>query len=138
VSCARRFAGQKGFIMSRRYQPLNARHAAALAEHAARMRASLTPTEQLLWAQLAGGKLGVGFRRQYVIGKFVVDFAAPSRRLAVEVDGSYHASRAAADAARDAKLARLGWRVLRISAVTVTRNLAEALEAIRCALESSK
>jgi very-short-patch-repair endonuclease len=62
----------------------------------------------LLWTQLSGSKLGVGFRRQYVVGKFVVDFAAPSRRLAVEVDGSYHASRSAGDAARDAKLARLG------------------------------
>jgi very-short-patch-repair endonuclease len=136
VSCVRRFTGQKGFFMSRRYQPLNARHAAALAEHASRMRTSLTPSEQLLWAQLAGGKLGVGFRRQYVVGKFVVDFAAPSRRLAVEVDGSYHATRGASDAARDAKLARLGWRVVRIPAASIMRNVAEVVEAIRCALQA--
>jgi very-short-patch-repair endonuclease len=100
------------------------------------MRASLTPSEQLLWAQLSGGKLGVGFRRQCVIGKFVVDFAAPSRRLAVEVDGSYHASRGAADAVRDAKLARLGWRVLRIPASDVLHNLGEVVEAIRGSLEA--
>jgi very-short-patch-repair endonuclease len=56
------------------------------------------------------------FRRQVVIGeKFIVDFVAPRETLVVEVDGrAYHERRHAADARRDRKLARLGYRVLRL------------------------
>jgi very-short-patch-repair endonuclease len=109
--------------MSRRYQPLSPHHAATIAEHARRMRCALSATERLLWAELAGSRLGVAFRRQYLVGKFVVDFASPACKLIVEVDGGYHASRSRADAARDVKLRRLGWRVLRIRADVVLHNL---------------
>ncbi|MBL9028805.1 MAG: DUF559 domain-containing protein [Myxococcales bacterium] len=37
-------------------------------------------------------------------------------RPVVEVDGGYHASRARADPRRDGARARLGWRVVRVSA----------------------
>ncbi len=40
-------------------------------------------------------------------------------RLVVEVDGASHRSRASRDASRDRKLARLGYRVLRIEAALV-------------------
>jgi hypothetical protein len=53
--------------------------------------------------------------------------AAPARRLAVEVDGGYHALRIAADARRDAKLRRWGWRVLRLDARLVVAHPAEAV-----------
>jgi len=46
----------------------------------------------------------------------------------VEVDGGYHRERAAADARRDRVLERLGWRVLRVSAVEVIAG-AEAVAA---------
>jgi very-short-patch-repair endonuclease len=52
------------------------------------MRCSLNRAEQALWRQVSGGKLGVGFRRQVVVGEFIVDFVAPSARLAVEWYGS--------------------------------------------------
>jgi very-short-patch-repair endonuclease len=38
------------------------------------------------------------------------DFVAPSVRLVIEVDGGYHADRAAADARRDRALGRFGFR----------------------------
>ncbi|MCA9510403.1 MAG: DUF559 domain-containing protein, partial [Myxococcales bacterium] len=44
----------------------------------------------------------------------IVDFAASSVRVVVEVDGGYHAERSEADAKRDARLARAGWRVVRV------------------------
>ena len=34
---------------------------------------------------------GLGFRRQSVIGPFRLDFYCPSKKLAIEVDGSIHA-----------------------------------------------
>jgi very-short-patch-repair endonuclease len=120
--------------MSRRYQPLSALHAASIAEHARAMRVAPSPSEQLLWSQLSGAKLGVSFKRQYVVGTFIADFAAPSRRLIVEVNGGYHEARRNADASRDAKLQRLGWRVLRIPAELVVHRLPEAVALVREAL----
>ena len=43
--------------------------------------------EARLWAELSARKLGVSFRRQVPIGRFIVDFCAPAVRLVVEVDG---------------------------------------------------
>ena len=63
------------------------RFQALLAERAQFMRHNGTDTERALWREPSGGKLGVAFKRQAVIGRFVVDFVAPSLRLVVEVDG---------------------------------------------------
>jgi very-short-patch-repair endonuclease len=77
----------------------------------------------------------VAFRRQVVLGNhFIVDFLAPHARLVVEVDGSYHAQRRAADARRDSKLRRLGYRVIRLPAALVVRDLHAAVELVRAAL----
>jgi len=64
----------------------------------------------------------------------VVDFVAPRARLVVEVDGAQHRLRRAADARRDAKLARIGYRVLRLEAGLVMRHLPVALGRVREAL----
>jgi very-short-patch-repair endonuclease len=65
-----------------------------------------------------------------------VDFVARAEKLVVEVDGKWHAQRRRADARRDRVLARLGYRVLRLEAELVMRNLPEAVARIRAALES--
>ena len=80
------------------------------------LRASTNGPEQVLWALLRGRQLGVWFRRQVPLGRFVADFAAPAAGLVVEIDGGYHASRRAADAQRDRVLAHMGYRVLRLAA----------------------
>lgn len=106
-----------------------------LAHHAATMRVAPTTTEALLWQQLRGSRLGVGFRRQAVLGgRFIVDFVAPSGRLVVEVDGGYHTQRSRADARRDRALQDLGYRVLRVSAADVQQHMPQVLAAIRVAL----
>jgi very-short-patch-repair endonuclease len=68
------------------------------------------------------------------IGNFIADFVAPSVQLVVEVDGTCHITRAAADARKDRFLRRAGYRVLRISAEVVMRNLDEAVERVKAAL----
>ncbi len=105
-----------------------------LAHRAAGMRSAPTTTEALLWQALSGSKLGVGFRRQYVVGSRIVDVAAPSLRLAVEVDGGYHGQRVRADARRDRELARLGWRVVRVPAELVLHQPSQAVALVRLAL----
>ena len=106
-----------------------------LALRARQHRAQLTASEQRLWLAINRGQLGVCFRRQVPLGRrFIADFVVPAARLAVEVDGEYHARRKRADAARDWKLTRLGYRVVRIDAELVLRDLEAAVTLIRAAL----
>ena len=98
------------------------------------MRRAPTTTEALLWAELRGSRLGVGFRRQVPIDRYIVDFLAPSVKVVVEVDGGYHAGRGGADARRDRVLAELGYRVVRVPAHLVTGNVSEAVGLVRAAL----
>ena len=86
-----------------------------LHDRAREMRHSPTASEERLWQALRGSRFGVAFRRQVMIGKYIADFAASSVKLVVEVDGGSHRGRARLDAKRDARLARAGWRVVRVS-----------------------
>lgn len=101
-----------------------------IALRAQQHRATLTESEQLLWSHINGCQLGVWFRRQVPIGNFIVDFLAPSVRIVVEVDGGYHRARRAADARRDTKLTRMGYRVIRLDSAMVYRHIGAALECI--------
>ena len=106
-----------------------------LLQHRAQlMRACPSAPEQALWVAIRSGQLGTPFRRQYPIGHFIADFAAPQAKLVVEVDGRCHEHRRTADARRDRKLARLGYRVLRLDAQLVLKQLPVALACVRNAL----
>ena len=111
-------------------------HLARRQAFARSMREQPTHSERLLWAEPSGGKLGVSFRRQVVIGASIVDFLAPARKLVVEVDGGYHgdARRQRSDARRDSRLARAGYRVLRLPAELVLSSIGQALSLIGAAL----
>jgi very-short-patch-repair endonuclease len=111
---------------------------ALLAERAARMRHWGTPSERRLWDCLTNGKRGVPFRRQYVIGNRIADFAAPSIRLVIEVDGAAHHGRARADARKTRELERAGWRVVRIQAAHVMRDLADVLRSLNQMIEVAR
>jgi very-short-patch-repair endonuclease len=107
------------------------RHVIACAQA---LRACTNASEQALWAVLRGKQLGVWFRRQVPLGRFVADFAAPAARLVVEVDGGYHEHRRVADARRDRALAGMGYRVLRLEAALVLERPLVALARVREAL----
>lgn len=78
------------------------------------MRSSMTDAEAKLWNELRAHRLmGIGFRRQMPIGKYIVDFACPEHKLIIEVDGSQHASDEKKDAIRTRFLEQRGWRVIR-------------------------
>ena len=106
-----------------------------LALHAHTMRQAPTDSEARLWRALRSSQLGVAFRRQVPLLGFIADFYAPSARLIVEVDGTYHARRVAADASRDLKLTRAGYRIVRLQAELVMRDLPAAVLAVRRALD---
>ena len=109
-----------------------------LAARAATMRLQPTTSEALLWEHLRGSQLGVGFRRQVVIGNRIADFCAPSIKLVVEVDGGYHAERGRADARRERELERLGYRVVRVEAELVVRDVEAAVAVVGAAVEAPR
>jgi len=54
------------------------------------LRHHSTDAERRLWALLRARRVTVKFRRQYVLGPYVLDFYCPTHRLAVEADGGQH------------------------------------------------
>ncbi len=106
-----------------------------IAERARVMRFAQTSSENALWQVIRCNQLGPAFKRQMPIGgNYIADFAAPSAKLVIEVDGKYHSSRAAADARKDRYLRRAGYRVLRIPAETVMRDITAAVALVQAAL----
>ncbi|MDP9415418.1 MAG: DUF559 domain-containing protein, partial [Pseudomonadota bacterium] len=83
-----------------------------ISPHAARLRRDMTEAEHRLWLHLRGRRLeGFKFKRQWTLGRYVVDFCCLEARLIVEVDGGQHSEEA--DAVRTAWLEAEGFRVRR-------------------------
>lgn len=77
------------------------------------LRRTQTPQETILWSKLRNNQLGHKIKRQYSVGPYVLDFYCPSKKLAVEVDGSQHLENIDYDVERSDYLAVFGIRVLR-------------------------
>lgn len=88
------------------------------------LRKSATKEEILLW-QCFLKKYPVRFRRQKVLGKYIVDFYCAQANLVVELDGSQHYCEkgVGADAERTEFLEQYGLAVVRIPNNAVTENL---------------
>jgi very-short-patch-repair endonuclease len=94
-------------------------------KRARRLRTEMSLPEVLLWQVLRKRPGGHKFRRQFPIGQITADFACLERRLIIEVDGEVHnlGDRPARDLARDAILSCEGFRVIRIQAREVLKDL---------------
>ena len=93
------------------------------------MRRVMTPAEKRLWGALRAHRLdGLSFRRQLPVGPYIADFACPSEKLIVELDGLHHAERHVGDddSRRDEVLSELGWTVIRFWNDDVMHDLAGA------------
>jgi very-short-patch-repair endonuclease len=101
------------------------------------LRAGATYGEAALWNALRGRQIeGIRFRRQHPLGTFVLDFFAPSIRLAIEIDGPMHRGREAYDARRQAALEAAGLWFLRFSADEIDSDLPRCLARIRDGIRS--
>ena len=99
-----------------------------------RLRRDATDAERALWRRLRAKQLdGLKFRRQHVIGRFIVDFYCHECRLAVELDGGQHgeAGQRRRDDARTAFLESRGVAVLRYSNLEALRETGAVLEDLR-------
>ena len=61
----------------------------ALVERARELRKSATPQENMLWYRFLCDQPG-HFRRQKVMGPYIVDFYSAELKLVIEIDGSQH------------------------------------------------
>ena len=88
-----------------------------LKEFAHENRRNPTKEESILWAFLQHRQLGVRFRRQHIIGQFIVDFCCLSVKLVIEVDGGYHQlpGQQFSDEERAAWLQSQGFTVIRFT-----------------------
>lgn len=78
------------------------------------LRKDSTEAEKILWQKLRNKQLeGFKFRRQQIIGRYIVDFVNFERKLVIELDGSRHAVEKEKDWKRDHWLQTQGFEVLR-------------------------
>ncbi len=105
--------------------------------HAKRMRHEPVAMETLFWSFVRNRALGgYRFKRQVPIGGYIVDFVCPERKLIVELDGPFHAARKDYDAARDAHLESLGYRVLQFTNDQLANDAATTLHILKHALDT--
>jgi putative nucleotidyltransferase with HDIG domain len=88
-----------------------------LKKHADEHRDNPTEAESVLWELLRGKNVGEKFRRQHIIGEYIVDFVCLKRQLVIEVDGGYHLTpeQQKQDRLRTEELQKLGYREIRFT-----------------------
>jgi very-short-patch-repair endonuclease len=102
-----------------------------LTDRARGMRTEATEPETRMWLALRAKRFGeVKFRRQKVIGPYIVDFASRDPMLVIEIDGDTHAGREKRDAERTAYLEAQGYKVLRFANMDVMTNIDGVLETL--------
>jgi len=104
------------------------------------LRHSQTDCELMLWRRLRSRQInGMKFRRQWPIGKYVVDFICLEARVVVELDGGQHHEPEALeyDLQRTFRLEGRGLRVLRFTNLQVVGEMDAVLsEILRCLVPS--
>jgi len=99
------------------------------------LRRKQTEAEQRLWYHLRAHRfLGLKFKRQKPMGRYIVDFVCLEQRLIIEINGGQHSEQVDYDQDRDAWLRSQGYTVLRFWNNDVMQQLEGVLEQIRCTL----
>jgi len=109
-------------------------------ELAKQMRKKHTEAEGVLWELLRDSKLGVKFRRQHPIDKYIVDFICLQESLIVEADGGYHTTEEQKfyDKERTRVLNEIGFEVIRFTNEEITEHLYKIKEKIKTRIEQKK
>jgi very-short-patch-repair endonuclease len=105
------------------------------------LRQTMPEAEVILWSRLKNKQIsGIKFRRQYSIGKYIVDFYCANKKLAIEVDGESHymLNVPARDEKRQQWIEQFGVRFLRFTNDDVRKNLNGVLDSIEEAVSDTK
>ena len=108
-----------------------------LTANAQRLRKDMTKEERHLWYDCLK-YVDEPWKRQHVIGTYIVDFYCPSAGFVVELDGSQHYEEPEKDRIRDAYLTNLGLVVRRYSNADIKYRFAAVCEDIYNIVQSRK
>lgn len=103
------------------------------------LRKNSTDVEKIMWEILRAKKfLGLKFKRQQPIGKYVVDFVCFDKKLIIELDGGQHNENENIinDNVRTKYLESLGYKVIRFWNNEITENIDGVVENIISSLDS--
>jgi len=96
------------------------------------LRENMTEAECCLWDFLRNRRLArLKFRRQVVVGNYIVDFLCREKQLVIELDGGLHIKRQKKDAKRTRFLNSQGFTVIRFWNSDVLLHTEAVLEHIR-------
>ena len=110
-------------------------------DYCRKLRKDQTDAERKLWLILRNRQLsGVKFRRQFPIGRFILDFYSPEYKLGIEADGGQHYEdkAKAIDELRTGELAKHGVKIIRFSDLDLLNNIDGVYEIIQGVIENKK
>jgi very-short-patch-repair endonuclease len=100
------------------------------------LRKNMTDAEKKLWRGLRKNQINEHkFRRQFSLGKYIVDFVCLELKLIIEVDGGQHQDQSTYDEKRDAWLRSQNFNVLRFWNNEVLQNFEGVIEKILYEME---
>ena len=105
-----------------------------LRKRARDLRKNSTDAERHLWYHLRANRLGFKFKRQVLIGVYIVDFVCLEKRLIIELDGGQHMDNQRYDTKRSEWLMEHGFKVLRFWNNDVFQQTSSILEVIMTSL----
>ena len=108
---------------------------ASLTDKARVLRNNPTEAEKLFWSKVQHEQLGVKFRRQHPIDRYITDFYVPEARLIIELDGGQH-NDSQKDKERTVYLESKGYRVLRFWNNEVLENIEGVIQVVQMNLQS--
>lgn len=102
-------------------------------DRAKQLRNNMTDAEAIIWEYLSNNQLGLRFRRQHPVSRYIADFYCHSKKLIIEIDGSVHNSmeQQGLDKEREINLQELGLHIIRFSNNEVVGNPDEVIAKIK-------
>lgn len=107
-------------------------------QKAKELRNKMTDAESVLWESLRNKQfLGLKFRRQHPVSRFIVDFYCHKYKLVIELDGNIHdlSDVKTNDNNRENELKEFGLKILRLKNIEITNNLSKSLDKIKKEIE---
>ena len=110
-------------------------------EKSRKLRKNQTDAERKMWSILRNRQLhGVKFRRQFSIGRFILDFYSPEYKLGIEADGGghYKDEERVRDELRTRELSELGVEILRFTDLDILNHMEGVSQVILKNIENKK
>ena len=102
-------------------------------KNAKQMRSNMTPVESKMWQIIRGKRFqNLKFKRQVLIGNYIVDFLCEDKKIIIEIDGGQHNEEVniQSDKNRTQYLENNGYKVLRFWNNEVMKDIDSVMEVI--------